>query len=277
MLRQLYSDLVFYFSIKHKNNLIFKILFSFIKLFNSNLNKVNLKKYMTLMDWFLRIDTKLNQSNKSGFYSPANGKIINCGSIRKNLIFYSSNKKINCSINQLLNSNDYSKYIDGEFCNIYLSPLNYHYFISPMEMEVKNIKYISGDIKTVSELKQNKDKSLFIKNERYIVKCKSKNFEFILIPIGAIGVSGIYLKCFKDSINNIVKRTILFKKLKQNFISKKVIDMFGSKVIKIKYNVFEKLGLFLFGSTIIILTQKNTIKFNKQLIGKKVNLGQKLI
>lgn len=233
-------------------------------------------KHKSLMSWFLREGPKIKKQ-KDTFQSPANGKVISCGKIERDKIFYAPNKKIKCSISQLVGKLD-DKYIDGEFCNIYLSPLNYHYFISPLDMKVSKVKYIPGKLKTVSEKAQNKIDTLFIKNERYIIECQAnyhgKNVNFIMIPIGAIGVSAIYLNCFKDSIKNIVSRTLLYKKLKQKTVSSFAKKMFDPQTTTFK--ALDKLGMFLFGSTVVILSERNSIKFNKKLIGKEIQLGDQL-
>jgi phosphatidylserine decarboxylase len=75
-------------------------------------------------------ETNIDPLDKA-LISPVEGKVVHIGNINANGILISKNNK-EISLKELIGEN-YKQFINGKYINIYLSPLNEHYWITPAD------------------------------------------------------------------------------------------------------------------------------------------------
>ncbi|MBN2403280.1 MAG: phosphatidylserine decarboxylase [Spirochaetes bacterium] len=191
--------------------------------------------------------------------SPVDARIDEFGNINQYSIIQA--KGIEYSIKDLIPSEMAYEFTDGSFITLYLSPADYHRIHSPANGKIIGYFAIPGKLFTVQEFMVNGLSGLFTKNERVISYIKDNKRLLALCKIGAMNVGRITLS-YTDIETN------------QWFRSKKEFFYSNSKKPAVKKG--EEIGIFHLGSTIILLFQKNTIKFNKIKKGQTVRVGQKI-
>lgn len=237
-----------------------KIFVNFFKIDLSEFKRYD--KYTSLQDLFIRDLKKMRRfsSLKTDLIAPTDSKIIQYGK----LISYTllQIKGIEYNIKKFLGSdisiNNLKKIKNGEFINFYLSPKDYHHFHAPTDMFIQKIVHIHGDLYPVKESFIKKRK-VFSENERVILECKlqEKGKLLYFVLIGALNVGNI--KIYKEA------------KIKTNSSSKKINTYSYKKPLFIKKG--EDIGYFSFGSSVVIISEKNSIKYINHLLNKKIKFG----
>jgi len=197
-------------------------------------------EYKTLNDFFTReIDLKQREIHNNSIIAPCEGRIIGCGPIQNGKTL-TQVKGITYSLDNLILNNAVTDHFkNGSFCNIYLSPRNYHRFHLPCSGTIEYIKHIPGACYPVNDIGL-KIPGLYTLNERYIVIIKNDQFRICMAIVGAAAVRRI----------NILKRQ-------------------GDKVSK-----GELLGMFQMGSSIVIISDKKIFTDPNVLMGEIKVLGQ---
>ncbi|MBN2040232.1 MAG: phosphatidylserine decarboxylase [Spirochaetes bacterium] len=220
------------------------------------------KGFRTLDDFFTR---KLKQgvhqvdSGRNSIVSPVDGRIDQFGKIDGNRIIQA--KGIDYTVNALVPSDTAQRFIDGHFITLYLSPADYHRIHSPADGKITGYFAVPGKLFTVQEFLVNGIKGLFTKNERLISYIENRNTLFAVCKIGAMNVGRITLSYSGIVTNRFFRKReeLFFKKDSQSDISRG-----------------DELGVFHLGSTIILLFQKDTVKFAEIETGQKVRMGQRI-
>ncbi len=130
----------------------------------------------------------------------------------------------NYTFDQLIyKEDDRHVFDDGYYFNFYLSPLNLHYVLFPIDMIVQKLTYHPARCRPILFMKSGE-----VKNERLVIEGTATHFDIpiIVVLIGSFMVSGI--ECIAEE---------------------------GKE-----YQAGELLGGFKLGSTVMILLPKGTIK-----------------
>lgn len=198
-----------------------------------------LNTYRNLNEFFTRkIDLKKRQIHNHSIISPCEGRVIYADLIQ-NKGKLTQVKGITYSLDELIMDKQIiDKFRDGSFCNIYLSPRNYHRFHVPCSGIIERIKHIPGACYPVNRAGQ-KIKGLYTLNERTIVDIKNDRFNICLVIVGATAVREITL--FKKQQDKVVKG--------------------------------EELGMFQMGSSIVMLSDKKIFSTTNTLLGERDVLG----
>ncbi len=234
----------------------------FIRLLRIDLSESNdIHYYKSLQEVFTR-SSKRKLSNLKGntIISPVESRVIQYGEIKDNTLLQV--KGISYNVNKFLssyiNKNNLKKLEKGKFINLYLSPKDYHHFHAPIDMYVQKIIHIPGTLFPVKEsfLKKNK---IFSINERAVLEFFSKgNKVFYLVLIGALNVGNI--KIFKEprlQTNSPKNHTPIMYEYKDSIFIKKGEDI----------------GCFNFGSSAVILSERNSVEYQDNLLKKQVKFG----
>lgn len=203
----------------------------FIKKNNIKKERFESANYKSFNDFFTR---KLNkkelfkQSNKFDLISPCDSK-LSVYKIDKNLQLNIKNSIYN--IENLIQNQVPSSFIDGYALVFRLSPDDYHRYHAIDNMIIKNRKIIPGLLHSVNPIVY-KDYKVFTENHREVSLIDTENFgEILWIEVGALNIGKIH-----NTNKNTLKR-------------------------------YEEKGYFSFGgSTIIILFQKEKIKLDKDIL-----------
>ena len=250
--------------IKLVKNLLIK---SAISIFKINMDEAltgDLSKYKTFNDFFTRqlkngvrpIDERANS-----ICSPADGVITEYGQIQSSQLIQA--KKIKYTLDHLLNHSEMaSRYQNGDFFTIYLSPKDYHRVHMPMDGKLISHQFIPGELFSVDHTSVSSIPSLFCKNERLVCEFFSaKVGHFSVIFVGAFLVSGI---------DTVWKR-------EHNFETKahKRVELEDHSL---QFKKGQEIGRFRYGSTVILLFQNNKTSKVKKIskYASSVKVGNRI-
>lgn len=220
----------------------------------------SLTEFNSLTDFFIRKlkkDKRKVDDNPNSIVSPVDGVISIFGNIENGALIQA--KGIYFTVNELLGNdkNQALKYNGGKFATIYLSPKDYHRIHSPLAGKIKSFTYVPGTLFPVNPFGVRAVKGLFARNERLITYLTTAAGEVAVIKVGATIVGSV--------------------KVNYNEITTNVSD---NKIIKgtISDNQFldkgEELGRFEFGSTVILLFEKDKMIFDEELkAGQSILMG----
>ncbi len=242
-------------SFKFPSKLQHLINYSYCKLFNIDLSEFkDYKSYGSLNELFTRelIKERRVDSLKDSVISPCDALITILGEID----FYQAYqiKNMRYSVYNLVGNEyrDVLRYFEGGvFCNFYLSPKDYHRFHIPFDLKVISINYIKGALFPVNMPFLKRKKELFVENERVVIEVEDNYLHrHFLVLVGALNVGKIRLVFdYKEGYFRYT-HPLQFKK-------------------------GDLLGWFEMGSTIVILSQKDSIKYEIN-IGDRVKFGEKI-
>ena len=201
--------------------------------------------YKSLTDFFVRdIDPGLRPiaGGRGVVVSPVDGTIANLGFAQEKQIILAKNNSY--SLSELLAFPDVECFRGGYYINIYLSPKNYHRIHMPFSAQIIHHQYIPGQVFPVNKLGINTIKDLFAKNRRTCTIFETKEgSKFALIKVGALGVG-------------------------------KIISSFQ---VEERIPKGREIGRFEFGSTVILIFQKDLFKPAKYLAAnQQIKMGQKI-
>ncbi len=148
----------------------------------------------------------------------------------------------------------------GSFANLYLSPKDYHRLHMPCDGRLTRMIYVPGKLFSVNPTTARGVPGLFARNERVVCVFESpEHGPFVLVLVGAT-IVGSMETVWHGVVNPTRTGAVAeWSYLDQNIVLKKGDEM----------------GRFLLGSTIVMLFQADTIRFNPDWQPEgKVRLGE---
>ena len=219
-----------------------------------------LKSYPHLTGFFTRrLQHGARQVNEgeSVVVSPVDGTVSSFGQIKDGMLIQA--KGIDYSLAQLLGSEGKAKtFRDGQYLTIYLSPRDYHRIHIPFEGAVCESTYIPGRLFPVNKVGVEGVKGLFTKNERLISYVETSEGRYALVKVGAFIVGSVVVNypqvCTKKK--GVRAEDACFE-------------------APIHYEKGEELGYFEFGSTVILLFEKDAFELDAALsVGETLQMGE---
>ena len=219
--------------------------------------------YRSFNDFFtraLRPDARPIASAADIAVSPVDGTLSQCGGIRASSVLQAKGRDY--SLTELL-ANDAAAidaYRDGSFACIYLAPYNYHRIHMPLAGHLRSTVYVPGDLFSVNAATARAVPRLFARNERVICDFDTEAGRMAVILVGALFVGSMEtVHC--GEINPPPRR----RKAPQ-LISKGAGREFAKG---------EELGRFNMGSTVILLFERDRVRWEDRLVPElKVKLGE---
>lgn len=228
----------------------------------SEANSPRLEDYPSFNDFFdryLLAHARPIDGDKQTIVSPADGLVSQCGKIKQDpttqkiTLIQAKNKDY--SLDELIHDKSLSqRYEDGYYATIYLSPRDYHRVHSPLSGTLVKSEYLPGSLFAVNHSSANAIEHLFTRNERLICHLDTLIGQVIVVFVGALFVNGIRTQWLEGKPPRGIHpldKTWFFSK--------------GSE-----------LGLFRFGSTVILIFPPNSVTALDQYQGKTVKMGQAL-
>lgn len=261
--KNLFSRLVGYLvSIKWPHELAYLINKLFVKKFKLNMLEAEkpLAEYACLQDLFTRrLKPGIRKIDNSPdlIVSPCDGVISEAGIITMGRLLQIKGRYYNLS--DLLGSPEHAqRFVGGYFATIYLSPCDYHRFHVPIDGKIKETMYIPGTLWPVNSWAVKNIKNLFCQNERVVTFIESnKNSKIIAhVAVGAYNVGKIKLSYCELETNT----------------GKGAAGMTSDLAVVRG----QDLGVFMFGSTIILLFEKELINSLLLRAPSEVRVGQAL-
>ncbi|WMW79951.1 archaetidylserine decarboxylase [Undibacterium cyanobacteriorum] len=216
--------------------------------------------YATFNEFFTRpLREGARPISNVAYVCPVDGAISEFGEIKEGQIFQAKGHEF--SATALVGGDHHlaAKYADGQFANIYLSPKDYHRIHMPCDGALKRMIYVPGELFSVNPTTARGVPGLFARNERVVCVFDSPSGEFVLVLVGATIVGSM-----QTAWHGIVNppRT---KEVREWDYSKENIQLKKG----------EEMGRFLLGSTVVMLFQKQSMRFNPQWMpAGKVKLGE---
>jgi len=239
------------------------LLRAFVWKYNINMNESvqSVEEFHCLSDLFLR---KLKpqcrniSQDKEIEVSPVDGKIHSFGNIIDGR-FHQAND-LSGSIAELIGNHNTllnaSKYAQGSYMIIYLSPQDYHRVHAHKEGVLSCIRYMPGRLWPVFPAATRKIESLFDRNERMIFELQTDHGTEILAMIGAFGVGRMHSPfCDITTNTNGQQQDILRAQ---------------------EVNRGDEIGAFGLGSTVILVWSHQEIEWLVEK-NQKITLGSPII
>lgn len=200
--------------------------------------KKGMTEFQTLHDLFTR-ELKMGQrsidESEDTVVSPVDCVVENFGTINEQSNFMVKGQ--NYSIVDMLGNSEYiSKYIGGTFMILYLSPSHYHRIHTPVDGEVISRQTLGDKSYPVNKLGLKYGKSPLSKNFRIVTELIHNKKHVAFVKVGAMFVNSIEITNQSSSIKK-----------------------------------GEEVGYFSFGSTVILLFEKDAFEINSA-IQKDVSL-----
>ncbi len=191
--------------------------------------------------------------------SPVDARVDQYGEIRDMTIMQA--KGIGYSLQNLVPSDMFRKFLWGSFMTLYLSPSDYHRIHAPVSGTVAGYYNLPGTLYTVQDWMVRKLSGLFVKNERVITYIDSPAGTVAVCKVGALNVGKIRLSYCDLQTNRTFRRR------------KEVLFQPGERV---PVRAGDEIGVFHLGSTVILLFQKGAIEFDSFTPGDRVRMGSRI-
>jgi len=223
-----------------------KLIPSYIRTYKIDMNEV-LKphSFETLHDFFIRQLDRQYRPVVEGddvVVSPVDAKIESIGSISTNGTFYVKEKSY--TVSELLGNKDYASfYEDGVYVVFYLSPADYHRIHSPLNGHIKKQYVLGSKSYPVNQTGLTFGKSPISGNYRHVSHLICTNTKkCAVVNVGAMFVNSI-------QITNQAR----------------------------DWKIGDEIGHFTFGSTVVLLFEKNSFTFDDHIKPTtRVRVGEKI-
>ncbi|PLT31007.1 phosphatidylserine decarboxylase [Peribacillus deserti] len=200
---------------------------SYVKLYKLNIDEVerNVNEFPTLHDLFIRKlkgEARVIHPDSQSVVSPVDGVLEDMGEIHPDKQFIVKGKKY--SIEEMLNDSEVlEKYIGGSYMVIYLSPSHYHRIHSPVNGEVTKRWLLGKKSYPVNAWGMKFGRDPLSKNYRIITELRHAGGHISLVKVGAMFVNSIVVTHSEKEVRK-----------------------------------GEELAYFSFGSTVVLLFEKDT-------------------
>jgi phosphatidylserine decarboxylase len=163
-----------------------------------NLHEAKKARFTSLHDCFVRElkdGARPIDSTPSVLVSPCDAIVGASGPIRGTQVFQA--KGFPYTLEDLLCDRELvSRYRDGRFVTLRLTPSMYHRFHAPDECEIDEVLYISGDTWNVNPIALRRIERLYCRNERVVIPIRlAPGRESVaLVAVAAILVASVHLE-----------------------------------------------------------------------------------
>jgi phosphatidylserine decarboxylase len=232
-----------------------KVIKWFVKRYQVNMAEAanpDISSYRTFNEFFTRpLKTGARPIAQADFICPVDGAISQLGRIEQDQIFQAKGHYYSTAALLGGDKSAAKNYLNGEFACLYLSPKDYHRIHMPCDGKLEKMTYVPGDLFSVNPITAQGVPGLFARNERVVCEFSSEqhgNFVMVLVGATIVGSMATVWHNAKDSIINPPRlgHIQVWTYADQNIVLKQGDEM----------------GRFLLGSTVVMLFQKDAIRFN---------------
>jgi phosphatidylserine decarboxylase len=236
----------------------------FVQRYNVNMAEAaepDISSYQTFNAFFTRpLKEGARPLTEADFICPVDGAISQFGKIETDQIFQAKGHYY--STTALLGGDESAarKYQDGHFACLYLSPKDYHRIHMPCDGELQSMTYVPGALFSVNPITAQGVPGLFARNERVVCEFHSEQYgNFVMILVGAT-IVGSMATTWHGIVNP--PRSAGIREW-----------AYHDKNIALKQG--DEMGMFLLGSTVVMLFQKDSLSFNTTWQAEKsIKLGE---
>ncbi|MGV6807485.1 MAG: archaetidylserine decarboxylase [bacterium] len=241
-------------SVDLKNRLIRQ----FIQRFDidlSELDEANPESYPTFNSFFtrpLKQGARPIAADPDLIVSPVDGTISQIGAIHRGQLLQAKGRQYTAA--ELIGKaiGEEVSFDQGLFTTIYLSPKDYHRVHMPVSGKLIKSHYIPGQLFSVNDVTTHHIRNLFARNERLVCLFDTAFGRVAIVLVGALLVAGIETVWHHNYAPN------------RPLVDDTKIDLAKG----------DELGRFKYGSTVIILMEKNEAAWGASLsAGDQVRMG----
>ncbi|WP_019883441.1 MULTISPECIES: archaetidylserine decarboxylase [unclassified Methylophilus] len=200
----------------------------------------------------------------NAFVCPVDGAISQFGKIEQGQIFQAKCHHYTAQALVGGDANLAANFANGSFACLYLSPKDYHRIHMPCDGKLLSMTYVPGDLFSVNPLTAANVPGLFARNERVVCTFESaQHGKFVLVLVGAT-IVGSMATVWHDAKDRIINPPRPGKVVQWDYSDRNITLKQG-----------EEMGRFLLGSTVVMLFEKDVLKFNDSWhAGKPIRLGE---
>ena len=245
-----------------------KVIRWFVKRYNVNMAEAanpDISSYSTFNEFFTRpLREGARPIAKADFICPVDGAISQFGKIEQDQIFQAKGHHYTTAALLGGDKTSAKRYENGEFACLYLSPRDYHRIHMPCDGKLEKMTYVPGDLFSVNPVTAQGVPGLFARNERVVCEFSSaEHGNFVMVLVGAT-IVGSMATVWHTENNGIINPP------RRGHIQ---VWSYTDKNISLKQG--DEMGRFLLGSTVVMLFQKDKLKFNPQWqAARAVQLGE---
>ncbi len=215
------------------------------------------RSYSSVEDFFLRRLRPGARPLAEGFVSPVDGHVVGAGAIETDTILQVKGRPI--SVSRLVNRRRHylplGDYEGGAYATIFLSPNGYHRVHMPVDGQLVGCHWVPGRYFPQNEAALRHISGVYERNERAVLRCRTDDgLEFLLVMVAASLVGGIHLEGMSRSTWVRPERVALSRRRAKG----------------------EEIGHFTFGSTVVLLMPRGSVRHLIPEHGADVHTGQAL-
>lgn len=238
----------------------------YIRMYNIDLSGVEkpVQEFKSLKEFFtrrLKPEARPIDQDPQVIVSPVDGTVSQMGDIHEGTLIQAKGK--NYQVTELLGHDPElsERFYGGSFITIYLSPRDYHRIHTPVAGKLIKYSYLPGRLYPVNQIGVEQVENLFARNERLITFIKSREIGCVaVVKVGALFVGSVKV-VYNRATTNVPRG----KQLAEEITGTPSVEK------------GDELGWFEFGSTVILLFEKNQVKWADHIReGTVLRMGQKL-
>ena len=247
-----------------------KVIAWFVKRYGVNMAEAanpDIASFKSFNEFFTRpLKVNARPLAAAEFICPVDGAISQFGVVEQGQIFQA--KGHHYSTLALLAGQQAlaSKFENGHFACLYLSPKDYHRIHIPCDGALKSMVYVPGDLFSVNPTTAANVTNLFARNERVVCEFESAiHGTFVMVLVGAT-IVGSMATVWHEAVDG-AKNGIINPPRSKN------IRSWNYENILLKQG--DEMGRFLLGSTVVILFEKDALEFNADWqAARSIKLGE---
>ncbi|MYM25844.1 phosphatidylserine decarboxylase [Duganella sp. FT135W] len=222
----------------------------FVGRYNVNMDEAldpNIANYKTFNEFFTRaLRPDARPLANAAYVCPVDGRISQFGDIEDDQIFQAKGHQFSTTALVGGDATLAAQFNNGSFANLYLSPRDYHRIHMPIDGKLTRMIYVPGELFSVNPTTARGIPGLFARNERVVCVFDTAQGPFVMTLVGAT-IVGSMATVWHGVVNPPrLPQVTEWRYADQNIVLKKG----------------DELGRFLLGSTVVMLFQKDVLKFN---------------
>ena len=234
-----------------------KVIAWFVNRYSVNMAEAvhaDITSYKSFNEFFTRpLKDNARPLADAAFICPVDGAISQFGSVEKDQIFQAKGHHYSTLAMLAGQQALATKFENGHFACLYLSPKDYHRIHMPCDGALKSMVYVPGDLFSVNPNTAANVPNLFARNERVVCEFESAiHGTFVMVLVGAT-IVGSMATVWHEAIDG-AKNGIINPPRSKN------IRNWNYENIFLKQG--DEMGRFLLGSTVVMLFEKDAVQFN---------------
>lgn len=222
----------------------------FVGRYNVNMNEAldpDIANYKTFNEFFTRaLRPDARPISDAAYICPVDGRISQFGAIEDDQIFQAKGHQFSTTALVGGDAQLAAQFRHGSFANLYLSPRDYHRIHMPIDGKLTRMIYVPGELFSVNPTTARGIPGLFARNERVVCVFDTAHGPFVMTLVGATIVGSM-----ATVWHGVVNPPRLPQVTEWTYDDQHIVLKKG-----------DELGRFLLGSTVVMLFQKDVLKFN---------------